>query len=99
MLKAMGVHYPSLVAWQSLRIGIVLLVSILIGIAVSTPLSKLTIGPIFRMMGAYSIAFEIVPLEVYVIYPLILLAATVLAAAAGALQLRKISASETSNVG
>ncbi|MDE6926057.1 MAG: FtsX-like permease family protein [Acetatifactor sp.] len=99
MLKAMGFHNSSLVAWQSLRIGIVLLVSVLIGIAVSTPLSRLTVSPIFRMMGAYSIAFEIVPLEVYVIYPLILLAATVLAAAAGALQLRKISVSETSGVG
>lgn len=98
MLKAMGFHNPSLVSGQSLRIGIVLAASIVIGIAVSTPLSKLTIGPIFRMMGAYSIQFEIKPLEVYVIYPMILLAATVLAAAAGALQLRKISASETSNV-
>ena len=98
MLKAIGFHNPALIAWQSLRIGIVLLVSILIGIAVSTPLSKLALDPVFRMMGAYSIQFEIVPLEVYVIYPLILLAATVLAAAAGALQLRKIPASEISNV-
>lgn len=98
MLKAMGFHDPSLVAWQSLRIGIVLLVSILIGTAVSTPLSRLTVGPVFRMMGAYSIQFEIAPLEVYVIYPLVLLVTTVLAAAAGALQLRKISASEISNV-
>lgn len=98
ILKAIGFHNPALVVWQSLRIGIVLLVSIIIGVAVSTPLSKLALGPVFRMMGAYSIQFEIVPLEVYVIYPLILLVATVLAAAAGALQLRKIPASETSNV-
>ena len=98
MLKAMGFRDSALVTWQSLRIGIVLLISVITGAAVSLPLSKLIIGPIFRMMGAYSIQFEIKPLEVYVIYPLILLAATVLAAAAGALQLRKISASETSNV-
>lgn len=98
ILKAIGFHNHALVAWQSLRIGIVLLVSIIIGVAVSTPLSKLALGPVFRMMGAYSVQFEIVPLEVYVIYPLILLVATVLAAAAGALQLRKIPASEISNV-
>lgn len=97
MLKAMGFRDSALVTWQSLRIGIVLLISVITGAAVSLPLSKLIIGPIFRMMGAYSIQFEIKPLEVYVIYPLILLAATVLAAACGALQLRKISASETSN--
>lgn len=98
ILKAIGFKNSSLVAWQSLRIGIVLLLSILIGTAVSTPLSKLTVEPIFRIMGAYSIQFEVVPLEVYVTYPLMVLFATVFAAALGALQLRKISASETSNI-
>ena len=51
------------------------------------------------MMGAYSIEFDVVPLEVYVVYPLAVLAATVLAAVTGAaLPLRKISAAETSNI-
>lgn len=98
VLKAIGFKNSSLVVWQSLRIGIVLLISIIIGTAVSTPLSHLTVEPIFRMMGAYSIEFDIIPLEVYVIYPLTVLFATVLAAVAGALQLNKISASETSNI-
>lgn len=99
MLKALGFGNACLVAWQSMRIGMVLLISIVIGTLISTPLSKLTIEPIFHMMGAYSIEFDVVPLEVYVIYPLAVLAATVLAAVAGAaLPLRKISAAETSNV-
>ncbi len=98
MLKAVGFSNTSLVTWQSLRIGIVLSVSILLGILVCSPLSKLTVQPIFRMMGAYSIEFEIVPLEVYVLYPLTVLFATVLAAVLGATQLRKISAAETSNI-
>lgn len=97
-LKAIGFPNASLVAWQSLRIGIVLCVSILLGTLVSAPLSKLTVEPIFRMMGAYRIEFEIVPLEVYVVYPLTVLFATVLAAALGATQLRRISAAETSNI-
>ncbi len=98
ILKAIGFPDASLVAWQSLRIGIVLCVSIFLGSLVSNPLSKLTIEPIFQMMGAYSIEFEIVPLEVYVAYPLTVLLATVLAAALGATQLTKISAAETSNI-
>jgi len=98
VLKAIGFQNSSLMAWQSLRIGIVLLIAILIGTALSTPLSKLTIEPIFRMMGAYSIEFDIIPLEVYVLYPLAVLFATVSAAMLGALQLRKISASDTSNI-
>lgn len=99
MLKALGFGNACLVAWQSMRIGMVLLISIVIGTLISMPLSKLTIEPIFHMMGAYSIEFDVVPLEVYVVYPLAVLAATVLAAVTGAaLPLRKISAAETSNI-
>ena len=98
MLKAIGFSNTSLVMWQSLRIGIVLCVSILLGTLVCAPLSKLTVEPIFKIMGAYSIEFEIVPLEVYVLYPFAVLFATVLSAALGATQLRKISAAETSNI-
>ncbi|MCM1386180.1 MAG: ABC transporter permease [Bacillus sp. (in: Bacteria)] len=98
ILKAVGFQNTSLIAWQSMRIGIVLLIAILINTAVSAPLSKLIIEPIFKMIGAYSITFDIIPLEVYVIYPLAVLMATVLAAVIGALQLRKISAAETGNI-
>ena len=98
VLKAIGFKNTSLVAWQSLRIGIVLCVSILLGTLISKPLTKLTVQPVFRMMGAYSIEFEIVPIEVYVLYPFVLLLATVLAAVLGTTQLRKITASETSNI-
>lgn len=98
MLKAIGFNNLTLTIWQSLRIGIILLISIFIGAALSTPLSKLIIEPIFGIMGAYSIKFEIRPLEVYVMYPAIILLATVLASAASAVHLRKISASETSNI-
>lgn len=97
LLKAIGFQNSSLIAWQSLRIGIVLLLSILIGTAISAPLSTLAIEPIFRMMGAYSIQFDIVKSEVYVLYPVIVFFATVFAAAIGAWHLRKIAASETSN--
>lgn len=98
LLKAIGFKNSSLIAWQSLRIGMVLFISILLGTALSTPLSKITVEPIFSIMGAKSIEFIIIPLEVYVIYPLTLLLATVLAASLGALQLRKISSRETSNI-
>lgn len=98
LLKAMGFKNPSIIIWQSLRIGIVMLLAIILGIFLSSPLSKLLIEPIFRMMGAYSIKFTVVPLEVYVIYPLILLATTTLAALAAACGARKIPARETANI-
>ena len=97
ILKAVGFQNNALILWQTLRIGLVLLLSAVVGIFLSTPISGLTVGPVFRMMGAYDIEFEVVPFEVYVLYPLTALAATVFAAFVSAQGLRKISASETSN--
>lgn len=98
ILKAIGFKNRSLSAWQTLRIGIILVISILIGILLSTPLSEITSGQVFQIMGAKSIQFDIVPLEVYVIYPLTILSVTVLSALLTSLQVRKIPASDTANI-
>lgn len=97
VLKAIGFKNSSLVAWQTMRIGLVLFISIIIGTVVSTPLTKLSVTPIFHMMGAYSIEYDIVPMDVYFVYPLTVLVATVIAAAVGALHLRKIGAADTAS--
>lgn len=98
MLKAVGFRDMQLVCWQTLRIGIVLFAAVLIGTVAATPLSKMTSGQIFKLMGAASIEFEVVPAEVYVLYPLIVFAATILAGFLTACQIHKISALETSNI-
>lgn len=97
LLKAIGFQNHALILWQTLRIGMVLIVSVLVGALISSPLSSLIITPIFRMMGAYSVTFEIRKLEVYVIYPLTVLFVTALAAFVSAQGLRKISSSQISN--
>ncbi len=98
ILKAIGFQNNSLTLWQSLRIGLILFFSTIIGTLLATPLSKLIIEPIFRMMGAYSIEFTIKPFEVYVYYPLIVLAVTTFSSFLSAQSLRKISAAEASNI-
>lgn len=98
MLKAIGFSNMSLAVWQTLRIGIVLLISAVLGTALSTPLSQVSIGPVFQMMGAQSIVFEIKPLEVYVIYPLLVFVVTVSSGMLVAMQIRWIKASQASNV-
>lgn len=97
LLKAIGFKNSPLTLWQTLRIGIVLLVSVLIGVIISAPLSDLIITPIFRMMGAFSIEYEIRALEVYLVFPLLMLMVTALAAFISAQGLRKISSSDISN--
>ncbi len=98
LLKALGFQDDSLIFWQTLRIGIVLFTSVIFGALISSPLSTLIITPIFHMMGAYSIRYEIKAVEVYVVFPLIVLAATSFAAFISAQGLRKIVSSEISNI-
>lgn len=98
LLKAMGFQDDSLILWQTMRIGIVLLTSVVFGALISSPLSSLIITPIFHMMGAYSIQYEIKVVEIYVVFPLIILAATSFAAFLAAQGLRRIASSEISNI-
>lgn len=98
LLKAMGFQDDSLILWQTMRIGIVLFTSVIFGALISSPLSSLIITPIFHMMGAYSIQYEIKAVEVYIIFPLIVLAATSFAAFLSAQGLRRIVSSEISNI-
>lgn len=98
LLKAIGFTNHLIVSIQVLRIGIVLFVSVFVGALISSPVSALTITPIFHMMGAYSIEFEIRAVEVYAVFPLIMLAATAFGAFVSAQGLRKISSSEISGI-
>ncbi len=98
MLKAAGFTNGAVVRWHILRMGIVLLISTVIGVALSSPATQLMITPIFKMMGADSIKYEINPIEAYVIYPVVLGFATLAAVSIAAQGTRKITASQTSSI-
>lgn len=94
MLKAIGFSNSAIISWQTKRIMMVLFLGILLGTLTSTPFSQLTSGQVFKMMGASKIVFEIRPLEVYVIYPVMLFIATVIACVITMLRVRKVSVQE-----
>ena len=98
MLKATGFTNNSIILWQTLRIAIVMIFSALLAIALSEPLGQLAVGGIFKMMGAYNIIFDVNILETYVIYPLMVLVATVISVFITAQQVRKVSSSEINNI-
>ncbi|MDF2822439.1 MAG: transporter permease protein [Clostridiales bacterium] len=98
MLKSIGFKDAAIIQWQVLRIGIVLLISTVLGALLSNPIAQISSGKIFEMMGATYIKFEVRPLEVYVVYPLIIFIMTLTACAITTLQIRKISAQETNNI-
>lgn len=99
LLKAVGFKNGAIIKWHTMRFGISAVVSSVIALALIIPLTELTVGPIFKMMGAdYGIKYEIVPLEVYLLYPLAVFAVTVVCAFLAAQNIRKIAASESSNI-
>ncbi len=98
MLKATGFSQGAIVRWHTQRMGIVLVISTLLSLILSTPATQLLITPIFRMMGADSIQYDIVPLEAYVLYPALMIGCTLIAVTLTALSTRKITASQTSSI-
>lgn len=99
ILKAVGFKNGAVISWHTCRFGIVGLIAAAIALIFTKPLTALSIGPVFQIMGAnYGVTYRIVPLEVYVSFPLILLAVTVLSAFFTALCTRTITASEASSI-
>lgn len=98
MLKALGFSDSDIIKWQTKRIMIVLLFGIVLGMVTGTPFSQITAGQVFRFLGASKIRFEIRPVEVYLIYPVALFAATVLGCVMTMLSVRRISVQEVNNM-
>lgn len=98
MLKALGFSDFDIIKWQTKRIMIVLLFGIVLGMVTGTPFSQITSGQVFQIMGASKIRFEICPVEVYLIYPVALFAATVLGCILTMLSVRRISVQEVNNM-
>ncbi len=97
-MKAIGFHNGAIMRWQCTRIGIVMIVAAIIGLIISYPLLHITIGPIFRIMGAENIEFTIQPLQAYIIYPGIVFVGTMIASILTTLGVRRISAQETNSI-
>lgn len=98
LLKSTGFRNSAIISWQVLRIGIVLIISMVLGTILSNPITRLSAGKAFKIMGASNIEFVINPLEVYVFYPLLILTLTMVASALAALQVIGVSTRETHNM-
>ena len=98
-LKAIGFNTPSIVKWHSLRFVIIGVVSSLVAILLSTPATNLAIDPVFKMMGAYfGVEYIFKPIEVFVIYPIILLAATIISSVLTSLYTKTIKPSQATTI-
>ena len=98
MLKAIGFKTRSIILWQTIRVAIVMIMAALLSIALSDPIGKLSTGGLFHMMGAKNVIFDTNVLQTCVIFPLIILAATVFSVFLTALSVRKVSSNEINSV-
>ncbi|MGN0624252.1 MAG: ABC transporter permease [Oscillospiraceae bacterium] len=99
VMKAIGFKTATVVSWHTMRFMVIGIVSTIAAVILSTPVTSLSITPVFRMMGAaFGIEYDIKPLEVYVIYPAVVLAVTILSSMLTSLYTRRIAASQASSI-
>ena len=99
LMKAMGFKSGSLVRQHTLRFVISASAASILAILLCLPVTKLCIDPVFGIMGALNgVDYNIKPLEVCVIYPIIIIAATIIGAFLTASYMKTIKASDTSNI-
>ena len=98
MLKAIGFRDGTIVCWQVCRFGLAALIAVILAAVLSIPMTKLCITPIFGMMGASRIKYNIDVLQIFVLYPGAILFVTVVVAWLTALYTRTIKSSDTANI-
>lgn len=99
LMKAVGTGHGKIYAYHALRFLFVGLIAVMIGEIFAMPLTHLCIDPIFQMMGMeLAPSYVINPVEMYFIFPVVILATTGVSAFLTSLYTRKIKSSDTANI-
>lgn len=98
ILKAIGFKDSLIIRWHIYRLGLVALIAVVLAAVLSIPMTELCISPIFGMMGASDVDYNIEPLQIFVLYPGIVLVMTVIITWITALYTKTIKSSDTANV-
>ncbi|MDE6788009.1 MAG: ABC transporter permease [Ruminococcus sp.] len=99
LMKAIGFRNSAVYAHHTARFFIVGIVTYLIASLLCKPFTKLIVDPIFAMLGAVAgISYEIRPIEIFVVYPLVILAATLAGTFLTSLYTKSIKASDTASI-
>ncbi len=99
LMKAVGTRNGKIYACHALRFLFVGMITVIIGEIFAMPLTHLCIDPIFKMMGMeLAVDYVINPVEMYLIFPVVILVTTTLSAFLTSLYTRKIKSSDTANI-
>ena len=99
LMKAIGVQNGKIYAYHTLRFAFVGIAAVIIGEIFAMPLTHLCIDPLFRMMGLeLGVDYVTTPIEIYLVFPLVILVTTTAGAFLTSLYTRKIKSSDTANI-
>lgn len=98
ILKAIGFKDSAIIKWHVYRFGLAALIAVVLAAVVSIPMTDLCITPIFGMMGATDIDYNIKPLQIFLFYPGVVLAMTVIVSWLVALYIKTIKSRDTANI-
>ena len=96
LMKAVGTRNGKIYAYHALRFLFVGMMAVMIGEIFVMPLTHLCIDPMMGMELAVN--YVINPTEMYLIFPVVILATTVASAFLTSLYTRKIKSSDTANI-
>ncbi len=99
LMKAMGTRNSSIYGYHALRFLFVGIIAVIIAEIFAMPLTHLCIDPIFKMMGMeLAVDYVIDPLELFLIFPFVILVTTTVSAFLTSLYTRKIKSSDAANI-
>ncbi|MGN0696384.1 MAG: ABC transporter permease [Oscillospiraceae bacterium] len=99
LMKAIGTRNGKIYACHALRFLFVGIIAVILGEIFAMPLTHLCIDPIFKMMGMeLAVDYVTDPVEMYIIFPVIVLATTTVSAFLTSLYTRRIKSSDTSGI-
>lgn len=99
LMKAVGTRNGKIYTYHALRFLFVGMITVIIGEIFAMPLTHLCIDPIFKMMGMeLAVDYVINPVEMYVIFPVVILVTTTVSAFLTSLYTGKIKSSDTANI-
>jgi putative ABC transport system permease protein len=97
VLKSIGFNTGEIRKWQAWRIMIVLIVSIILGTLIANLTGAFLVSGIFNFMGGTQIHLNIEPLQVYLVYPVVILMVTMASVLISLGQIRKTNIWEINN--
>lgn len=99
LMKAIGMKGGTIYAYHTLRFWFVGMMAVIPGEILAMPLTHLCIDPIFKMMGMeLAVDYVVNPVEMYFVFPLVILVTTTISAFLTSLYTRKIKSSDTASI-